>query len=103
MALTTGMRRCELLAMKWTDLDLSKRLVHLNRKDCAVHGLSSSHRLVPLSPKSASLLKHYPQTNEHVIELSMGAARHGFDHARKAVDLNKLRFHDLRHIAISII
>ncbi len=101
LALTTGMRRCELLAMKWTDLDLTKRLVHLNRKDCAAQGLSSSYRLVPLSPKSASLLKHYPQTSEHVIELSVGAARHGFDRARKAVGLNELRFHDLRHIAIS--
>ena len=101
LALATGMRRCELLAMKWTDLDLTRGLVHLNRKDCAAQGLASSDRLVPLSPKSVALLKHYPQTSEYVIELSVGAARHGFDRARKAVGLTGLRFHDLRHIAIS--
>ena len=103
LALTTGMRRCELLAMKWTDLDLTKRLVHLNRKDCAAQGLPRSYRFVPLSPKAVALFKRYPQTNEHVIELSVGVARHGFDRARKAVGLNELRFHDLRHIAISSI
>ena len=48
-----------------------------------------------------NLLNQYPQEKQHIIGLSTGSARHGFDRARKAVGLTQLRFHDLRHIAIS--
>ena len=101
LALATGMRRSELLSMKWNDLDLERKLVCLTRKDCAAQGLQRSERLVPLSPKAVKLLGQYPKEQQHIIGLSIGSARHGFDRARKAVGLNQLRFHDLRHIAIS--
>ena len=95
------MRRSELLSMKWSDLDLERNLVRLTRKDCAAQGLQRSERLVPLSPQAVELLVQYPKEQQHIIGLSNGSARHGFDRARKAVGLNQLRFHDLRHIAIS--
>jgi len=101
LALATGMRRSELLSMKWNDLDLERKLVCLTRKDCAAQGLQRSERLVPLSPKAVKLLNQYPKEKQHIIGLSTGSARHGFDRARKAVGLTQLRFHDLRHIAIS--
>ena len=78
-----------------------KKLVNLSRKDCAATGRQSSQRFVPLSPQSIALFKNYPKTNPRVIDLTIGAARHGFNRARKAAGLNHLRFHDLRHIAIS--
>lgn len=95
------MRRSELLSMKWDDLDLDLRLVCLTRKDCAAQGMQRSERLVPLSPQAVELLAQYPKEQQHIIGLSSGSARHGFDRARKAAGLNQLRFHDLRHIAIS--
>ena len=101
LALATGMRRSELLAIKWSDLDLSNKLVHLSRKDCAATGIQTSQRIVPLSPQSIELLRRYPKTTNKVIELSIGAARHGFSRARTIAGLPNLRFHDLRHIAIS--
>ena len=101
LALATGMRRSELLSLKWDDLDLNNKLVHLNRKDCAATGLATSKRLVPLSQRSIELLKNYPKTTITVIDLSTGAARHGFNRARTIAGLPNLRFHDLRHIAIS--
>jgi len=101
LALATGMRRSELLSMKWDDLDLDNKLVHLSRKDCAATGLATSKRLVPLSSKSIELLNNYPKTTNTVIDLSIGAARHGFNRARTIAGLPNLRFHDLRHIAIS--
>ncbi len=101
LALTTGMRRSELLAIKWSDLDLKNKLVHLCRKDCAATGIQSSHRIVPLSTQAVALLKRYPKTTNTVIDLSIGAARHGFSRARSIAGLPNLRFHDLRHIAIS--
>ena len=42
-----------------------------------------------------------PLSEGRIIDLTKGAARHGFDRARKKAGLETLRFHDLRHIAIS--
>ena len=39
LALATGMRRSEILSMKWNDLDLDRRLVRLTRKDKERTGL----------------------------------------------------------------
>ncbi len=41
LALATGMRRSELLNLKWDNLDLKNKLVHLCRKDCAAIGLGT--------------------------------------------------------------
>ena len=101
LALATGMRRSEPLSLKWDDLHLDNKLVHLSRKDCAATGIQTSQRIVPLSPQSIELLRRYPKTSNKVIELSVGAARHGFSRARTIAGLPNLRFHDLRHIAIS--
>ncbi len=101
LALATGMRRSELLGLRWSDLDLDNKLVHLSRKDCAATGIKSSQRIVPLSAQAVALLKRYPKATNKVIDLSIGAARHGFSRARTIAGLPSLRFHDLRHIAIS--
>ena len=51
--------------------------------------------------KAQKILEELQRTDGKVIELSKGAARNGFDKARKSAGLETLRFHDLRHIAIS--
>ncbi len=101
LALSTGMRRSELLGLRWDDFDMENKLVHLNRKGCAATGIQASHRIVPLSDQTISILKEHPKDSTRVIGLSIGAARHGFRRARAAAGLTNLRFHDLRHIAIS--
>ena len=40
-------------------------------------------RLVPLPEKAQKILEEFRGRNEIVIELSKGAARNGFDNARK--------------------
>ena len=47
------------------------------------------------------ILKELSGRNGEIIDLTKGAARNGFDRARKGAGLETLRFHDLRHIAIS--
>ena len=58
-------------------------------------------RLVPFPEKAQKILEELQGRDGKVIELSKGAARNGFDKARKKAGLETLRFHDLRHIAIS--
>jgi integrase len=101
LALATGFRRSELLSLTWRNIDLKKRIIYIHRKNCAAIDDSSVLRLVPLPEKAEKILEESNERNGKVIELSKGAARNGFDKARKRAGLQTLRFHDLRHIAIS--
>ena len=71
LALATGMRRSEMLGLRWDDLDLDNKLVHLSRKDCAATGIQNSQRIVPLSAQAVALLKRYPKTSNKVIDLNI--------------------------------
>ena len=101
LALATGFRRSELTNLTWRNIDLKKRIIYIHRKNCAAIDDSSVLRLVPLPEKAEKILEESNERNGKVIELSKGAARNGFDKARKRAGLQTLRFHDLRHIAIS--
>ena len=101
LALATGFRRSELLSLTWRNIDLKKKLIYIYRKKCAAIDNSSGMRLVPFPEKAQKILEELQGRDGKVIELSKGAARNGFDKARKKAGLETLRFHDLRHIAIS--
>ena len=101
LALTTGFRRSELLSLTWKNLDLNKGKIYVQRKECAARGSSSSMRIVPLPLKAKKLLRSFENKEGKVLPLTKGSARNGFDKARKSAGLETLRFHDLRHIAIS--
>ena len=58
-------------------------------------------KMVPLSHKAKDLLRSFENKKGKVIKLTEGSARNGFERARKKAGLLNLRFHDLRHIAIS--
>ena len=58
-------------------------------------------RIVPLPHNAKELLKSFESNEGRVISLTRGSARNGFDRARRKAGLETLRFHDLRHIAIS--
>ena len=56
---------------------------------------------VPLPQKAKDLLRSFKNKEGKIINLTKGSARNGFERARKKAGLETLRFHDLRHIAIS--
>ena len=51
--------------------------------------------------KAREIIEELQKREGRIIDLTKGAARNGFDRARKKAGLETLRFHDLRHIAIS--
>ena len=60
--------------------------ISIYRKNCTATDNTSGLRLVPLQEKARKILEESQQRNGKVIELSKGAARNGFDKARKKPD-----------------
>ncbi len=101
LALATGFRRSELLSLTWSNIDLKKKLLYIYRKNCAAKDSSPEMRVVPLPDKARKIIEELKEREGRIIDLTKGSARHVFDKARKKAGLETLRFHDLRHIAIS--
>ena len=130
-AVVTGMRQGELLALKWENIDLEKGIVQVkhNLKRLPGGGLAlkapktkSSIRAIRLGAKSVAVLQ------EHKARLSQEEAKHNglwqetdfvftstigtpidpsnlirqFRQLLKQAGLPKIRFHDLRHTAASL-
>lgn len=94
LAIETGMRRGELLSMRWRDVDFDLRVVHLYDTK------NSEDRDVPLSPRALATLEPLKgEPHAFVFPTSPEAVKKAFARAAKAAGMEELRFHDLRHIA----
>ncbi len=95
LAVETGMRRSELLAMRWDDVDLEARTVLLRNTK---NGLP---RTVPLSTRALNVIKDTPHCGPTVFAISANALRLAWERLRRRAGVLELRFHDLRHEAVS--
>jgi integrase len=106
LALETGMRRGELMGLNWIDVDLEKRRIYLHVTK------NGEPRQVPLTQKAVAILKEIPKDNPNkVFPVSLCWLRRHFEKARENAKENwqhlginpfeDLRFHDLRHEALS--
>ncbi len=95
LALETGMRRGELLAMEWKHVDLNRCTVLLPRTK------NGHARTVPLSPMAVHILSKLPRTDAKCLPISANAVRLAFDRLRKRAGISDLRLHDLRHECVS--
>ena len=95
LAVETGMRRSELLAMRWDDVDLGARTVFLR-------STKNGHpRTVPLSPRALEIIRSTPRVGSTVFIVSANALRLAWERLRRRAGVSGLRFHDLRHEAVS--
>ena len=95
LAVETGMRRSELLAMCWDDVNLEARTVLLRNTK---NGLP---RTVPLSTRALNVIKDTPRCGPNVFTVSANALRLAWERLRRRAGVFELRFHDLRHEAVS--
>jgi integrase len=108
-----GLRRGELVALRWRDVDFVGRKIIVRRSLSAETELRSTKsrraREVPLPDQAATALDRlsrrgeftgpddYVFANRSGRRLDPSALRRRFERARDAAGLERLRFHDLRH------
>lgn len=101
VALNTGMRRGEILGLRWDDIDFVNYNMHVRNTK------SGKDRTIPMNSLVARVLKEQDMSSEFIFSSSMkkNQARSnifwGFKKALKESGIEKLRFHDLRHTAAS--
>lgn len=131
LAVYTGMRRGEILGLKWEDLDLDQGIIHVQRtlyksnkkiifQEPKTRG---SKRSIVISPYVIDeLKKHRARQNEMRLKLGPGYQDHGlvvcnwngnpvdpvdlardFNMAIKIAGVSRIRFHDLRHTHATIL
>jgi len=104
-ALRTGMRFCELVALRWTDVDLERQSVTVCRS--AVDGYVSAPknnrtRHIPLTSDVVRCLRDLPRQGELVFQRRgrMVSYRSGWkllDAASRDAGIEHVSWHDLRH------
>ncbi len=91
----TGMRRSEVLGLTWQHVDLEKRIVSLS-------DTKNGHpRWIPLTQAACDVLDGISLREARVFPLSESALTQAWGHAIRRADIEDLRFHDLRHEALS--
>lgn len=99
-ALDTGMRRGEILKLKWCDLDLKNRLITIqafNTKTMNLRQVSMTSRLA----MELERLKKGDSIDDALVFGIRDTIKTAFNGVVKASGLGGLRFHDLRHCAAS--
>jgi integrase len=95
LAVETGMRRGEIVGICRQDVDLEAKTLHI---PLTKNGHS---RTIPLTSKAVSTLKDLPDTESDLFPITTNALKLAWGRLKRRTGLNDLRFHDLRHEAIS--
>jgi integrase len=96
LAIETAGRQSELIALRWSDVDLSRRVARLRGRDGGITKNGDEWRDVPLSSVAVALLKKLPRsTSGKVLPISQNALKIAWGRslraARKAYVYDTLR------------
>ncbi len=111
--LATGLRRGELLGLKWDDIDLDQGVIHVRRQVYHIDGeirevplkTKHSYRSISISKDAVELLREMKKrkVSEYVFPsptggpISPDSVLHMLHRVLKRAGLPSMRFHDLRH------
>jgi integrase len=111
--LATGLRRGELLGLKWSDIDLKTGIIHVKRQVARVNGeikevplkTKNSYRNIAISKAAVEMLSEMKSRNlsEYVFPSATGepispdSVNNMLHRVLKRAGLPSIRFHDMRH------
>jgi integrase len=97
-AIETALRRAEILNLRWEDVRLERRTAHVRWSK------TGKSRTIPLTDGAVRILRERLKEcggNDRVFPTTPQAFRLAWERLRRRATLHDLRFHDLRHEAIS--
>lgn len=102
LAYTLGMRRGEILGLRWDQVDLKKGVIRLAGADTK----TNTAREVPLDDRFVADLAAYPRVlrSPYVFTMqgrSIASVKTAFNSACARAGIEGFRFHDLRHCAVT--
>lgn len=113
LELATGLRRGELLGLKWDDIDLTNGTIHVRRQIARINGdvveaplkTKNAYRTLSIGPDAISILKTQSRnpSSDYVFPTPTGgpispdSVLHMLHRVLERAGLPKVRFHDLRH------
>jgi integrase len=95
VAVETGLRRSELLRLEWRHINLMAGTLYISESK------NGHPRTVALTPKAMAVLSTMPNTYAKVFPITANALRLAWERLVRRVGIENLRWHDLRHEAIS--
>ena len=104
IAIESGMRQSEIHRLKWSDIDKDAEVIHLWRKDKHAEGGRSKYKIPLLKGVREAFTRHSNLLGqeERLFKIEKAASiSDRFALVRDKLNLEDLRFHDLRHEAIS--
>lgn len=100
LALFCGLRRGEILSLRWSDIDFENQRIHLRSENTK----SKRSRSIPIPDRLFESLQQMDRTSERVLTIKQDALRYKFRRMRStlsfrdALHVEELHFHDLRHV-----
>lgn len=95
LAVETGIRRGELLSIRWKDVDQTARTIRILKTK------NGHPRTIPLTPRAVEILASLERKDERVFPVTPNAVHLAWERLRRRAGLEDLRLHDLRHEAVS--
>jgi integrase len=104
IAVESGMRQGEIHRLRWSDVDEQRGVIHLYRKDKKAEGGRSKQKIPLLKGVREVLLRarNESEQGDNLFKVQRAASiSDRFARLTAKVGIDDLRFHDLRHEAIS--
>ena len=95
IALNTGMRQGEILKFRWDDIDFDRNQITVRDTK------NGSNRIIVLSSVLRGALVNIQQTHGTLFTITASGLQQSFSKLTTRLQVHNLRFHDLRHEAIS--
>ena len=89
------MRRSEILKLTWNNINLETGIASLYDTK------NGDDRHIPLTKTAIQLISNLTQSSEFVFPISANCLRLAWERCRNKSNIKGLRFHDLRHEAVS--
>lgn len=111
LMLCCGLRRGEMLGLRWTDIDFDQALLRVQRQRIRIDGdilttrlkSRSSARVIPLDAHILAILRLGRGRDGFVLEgITDRTLQIGLDRALRAADLPRVTLHGLRHTMASV-